>query len=326
MKLSKQIKLVIAFVISGFLFILFAPPLTREVAYFLSNTEKVDADILVVEGWLGYDDLKTAIDEFNSGEYKLIITTGIKSTTDYFNINTDGFLIFNTARYNSVPVKKIGIKAKSELGGENCAHFNLWINDSIVAGFVAGKKKHIYSVDWNGPSPDSVMIQFDNDLMGIFGDRNLYVSEIILNDKTTIPFLNNSIYDIGKLDNRHRIVNNMRSNSELTAKRLVSLGVDSSKIMAIPGNRVRINRTLNSALALRNWIEKTGLKVRGINIISSGTHSRRTGMTFRKVLHLNTGIIALNDRKHTGADGIGYLKTLRESIAFIYYSIILIPY
>lgn len=303
-------------------------PATRKISRFLSKSEKVDANILVLEGWLSYSDLEAARNEFISGKYDYIFITGLKSSTEYYNVYSHGYLIFYTSRYDPGNVTMVDVIARSELEGDNAAHFNLWINDSLVAGFTAGKHRRKYSSGWDGSHVDSVMIQFDNDAVGEFGDRNLFVKGITLNRNISIPFLNNSIYDISGLDNKNRIINNMTSNSGLTARRLLAMGVDSSRVIAIAGRKVRINRTLTSALALKDWLSKADIGVKGINIISSGTHSRRTWMTFDRVLDtpVKVGILALEDRKHTGPDGIGYLKTLRELVAYMYYSLILIPY
>ncbi len=43
---------------------------------FLSVTRRVPANVLVVEGWLSDENLKTALSEFNQGKYELLITTG----------------------------------------------------------------------------------------------------------------------------------------------------------------------------------------------------------------------------------------------------------
>lgn len=328
MNLSKPAKLLTALLIFLILIIVLARPLTIRIAEYLSKTEKADANLLVIEGWLPFDDLKAAADEFLSGEYEYILTTGLKATTRYYNVNTDGYLIFYIGSALTEPVTEVAVKASSELEGENSAHFNLWVNDTIIRDFTADKKRRVYSSPWNGDAVDSVMIEFDNDRMGRFGDRNLFVKEVILNGKTSIPFLNNSVYDISALDNRNRIINNMNSNSELTAKRLLSMGIDSSKVIAVPGNNVRVNRTLTSALALRDWLKTSGISVKGINIVSNGTHSRRTWLTFKRVLDnsVNVGVIALPDTRNTGVDGVGYVKTLRETIAYIYYMLILTVY
>jgi hypothetical protein len=42
---------------------------------FLSKTDRAPADVLVVEGWVGYDALNFAKDEFEHGGYTLLVTT-----------------------------------------------------------------------------------------------------------------------------------------------------------------------------------------------------------------------------------------------------------
>jgi hypothetical protein len=312
--------------------ILFLKPALRSLASFLSDTERVNGNILIIEGWLPYDDLRFAINEFKKSGAQYIFTTGLKSTPEYYNVNTDGYLIFYTGKklssFTNPGLHTIAVNAASELDGQNSAHFKVWINDSIISDFYAGKRKKKYITEWKGQLShiDSVMIQFDNDIVTDAGDRNLFVKELIFDRKIKIPFLNNSVYDISALDNKNRIVNDMNSNAEMTAKRLVSMGVDKSIVIAIPGERARINRTLTSALAVRDWLKKNNFPVTGINIVSAGTHSRRTRMAFDRVLPFKVGIISLPDRKAKNPDDIRILKTLRETIAFIYYWIILIPY
>jgi hypothetical protein len=43
---------------------------------FLAVTERVDADILVVEGWIHLYAIRASVDEFRSGRYQRIYTTG----------------------------------------------------------------------------------------------------------------------------------------------------------------------------------------------------------------------------------------------------------
>lgn len=312
--------------------ILFIKPAFISLSHFLSASEKVDGNILIIEGWLPFEDLGFAIDEFHKSGAGYIFTTGIKAIPEYYNMNTDGYLIFRTAG-NLTSADKPGhhtfaVRAASELDGENSAHFRLWINDSVVGDFLADRRKRKYTVDWYGTLSgiDSVMVQFDNDLRGDFGDRNLFVKELIFDNKIKIPFLNNSVYDISSLDNKSRIVNNMSSNAEMTAKRLVAMGVNPSVIIPVPAEMTSINRTLASALAVRDWLRNNHMNVTGINIVSAGMHSRRTWMTFSRVLPVRTGIIALPDRRLRHSGDIRVLKTIREAIAFLYYSVILIPY
>jgi hypothetical protein len=313
---------------------LFIRPAFNYLSGYLSKSEQVHANILLVEGWLPPYAIEMAYNEFHNNGYSHIITTGLKSFSDYYILSENGYLIFYLKKkipvVNEAFAHVIEIDACSELGGENSARFNVFVNDSMVADFLAVKKKRKYAITWVGnlTNIDSIMVQFVNDGVGDYGDRNLYVKEIIIDHKITIPYLNNSEYDIGALDGKRRIINNFNSNAEQARNTLLSTGIDSSLIIAIPGKGVKINRTLTSALAFRDWLKTTDIDIKGINIISMGTHARRTWMTYNKILNekYDLGIISLPDYKNSYSRKNKVLKTIRETLGIIYYWIILIPY
>jgi len=299
----------------------------------LSETARVRANILLVEGWLLPDEIEMANNEFLNNGYDYVITTGIR-ISGYFQVSMNGYLIFYTNdRLKEIDTTEdhiIAIDAYSDMEEENCAHFNVFVNDSMVADFLAGKKKKLYEIPLKGKLAkiDSVMIQFDNDRFDEFVDRNLYVKEIIFDHKIHIPFQYNSEYDIGEPDGKRRFNNNFNSHAELARNALLSLGIDSSLILAIPGKRVRINRTLSSALAFRDWLKTSNIEVRGINIVTEGSHARRTWMTYNKILNKNyeIGIISLPDFKERSSRKYKVFNTLRETLVLVYYWFILIPY
>ena len=159
-------------------------PLINSISRYLSETNRVNANILLIEGWLPPNTIETAYKELKNNSYDYVLTTGIR-ISGYFQVSMNGYLIF----YPSDSLKNIGnsgyhniaIDAFSEMEGENCAHFNVFINDSLAGDFYAGRKKKHYEVTWNSKLAliDSVMVQFDNDRFNENGDRNLYVKEII---------------------------------------------------------------------------------------------------------------------------------------------------
>jgi hypothetical protein len=326
---------IIIIVISVFFlgYIVLKPELNYLSGY-LSKSEQVKANILVVEGWLPDYALEFAYKEFQNKKYEYIITTGLKSYASYYKIYSNGFLIFYTknqlAGIRDSCLHSIELDAFSELGGKHRAHFNLFINDSFAGDFLAQKRKKIYKVNWNGylKDIDSIMVEFNNDHWGEFGDCNLFVKEIIIDHKIAISYQNNSEYDEYELDGKRRIINNYNSNAVFAKNQLFSLGIDSSLIKAVPGKRVRINRTLTSALAFHDWIKTTDIDVKGINIISIGTHSRRTWMTYNKILNekYDIGIISLPDNSNQHSRIKRVFRTIRETLGIIYYWIILIPY
>jgi hypothetical protein len=313
---------------------IFLKPAFNHLSSYLSKSEQVKANILIVEGWLPDFALEMAYEEFRKNGYEYIITTGLKSPIDYYNVYSNGFLIFYPKnRFSGISEygpHSIGIDAFSAMGGENRAHFNVFINDSLITDLYAEKKAKRYRISWKGHlnKIDSIMVQFDNDSWGEFGDRNLYVKEINIDDKITIPYLNNSEYDILELDGKQRIINNVNSNAELARNRLLAMGMDPSRIIATPGEKVIINRTLTSALAFRDWLKTTNIDIKGINIISMGTHARRTWMIYNKILHkkYEIGIISLPDYYFNNSRIYRLFKTIRELLGIIYYWFILIPY
>jgi hypothetical protein len=319
-----------------FLFILVTvslSPLLNSLSTRLSITKRVKANILLVEGWLPPYAIEMAYKEFKNNGYSEIITTGLNSP-DYYMVYTNGFLKFypgkNLSAGNEFQDHIIEVDAYSQLSGENSSKFNFFINDSLIAGFTAEKRKRKFSINWYGKLTgiDSVMIQFINDEVGSFGDRNLFVKEIIIDKEIEVPYKNNSVFEISNLNGEKRIINNFTSYAQLARTRLMFLGIDSSLITAIPGKRVKTNRTLTSALAFRDWLSNSSTEVNGINIITTGTHARRTWMTYNRILNANykIGVISLQDNNERYSRKYKVYKTLRESVALIYYWVILIPY
>jgi hypothetical protein len=314
--------------------LLFTKPAFTFLSGYLSKSTQVKANILIVEGWLPDVALDKAFEEFRKNGYDYIITTGLKSSSDYYLMSSNGNLIFYTKnRFSEITQfssHSIDIDAYSELGGDNRAHFNLFVNNYLAADFFAEKRKKTYTLNWKGylKDIDSIKVQYDNDKWGYFGDRNLFIKQICVDHKITFPYLNNSEYDVINYGRKRRVINNYASNAELTRNRLLAMGLDSSKIIATSGERSRINRTLTSVLAFRDWIKTTKIDIKGINIISMGTHSRRTWMTYNKILKekYNIGIISVPEPINRYTRENKFFKTIRETLGIIYYWIILIPY
>jgi hypothetical protein len=301
---------------------------------FLSKTDKVEnANILVFEGWLPTDACLEAFREFKTNKYDLLVTTGLNSQ-EYCLVSMDGYLIFylknKFLNLDDSDSHIIEVTAYSELEGDNCAHFNLFVNDSMVKSFFADKTERKYGILWKNTLQkiDSIMIQFDNDAMGDFGDRNLYVKEITVDNKLVIPFQKNSEYDISAIDGIHRFVYNYNSLAEIARFEFLSMGLDSLLVKAVPGGKSAFNKTLTSVLAFRDWLAASGINVQGINIVSKGEHARRTWLIYKKVLDksYDIGVIAIPEDKNNYSKRRRLYNTFREIIGIIYYRIILIPY
>lgn len=302
---------------------------------FLSLTKRVNANVLVVEGWMPQKYMELAYNEFIRQGYELILTTGIKSPDlDFCQVAMNGYLIFypdfSRANTRISSDHYIEVIAHSEMGGKYSCHFNFFVNDSLVKDFVADEKIRSYGIAWSGPLEgiDSLMFQFDNDEVDDYGDRNLYIKEVVIDKEIVIPYQFNSLFDQGRLDNKNRILNNYNSIAEVARNNFINLGVDPARIEAVPGNRTRVNRTLTSAIAIVTWLKKTEVNITGINIISRGIHSRRTWITYRKLIHkpVKVGIISLPEPIDKKSSKIKYGDRVTELLSFIYYEVILVPY
>jgi hypothetical protein len=314
--------------------ILIIPPISSMILNFLSRTEKVEANVLLVEGWLPDFALEIAAHEYSNNSYDRILTTGNIIPDNYYTMYGSGYLTFYldnlTPTGNNVKQHRIEVEAYSELEGENCAHFYFFINDSIFADFYADKKERKYGIQWKGDLSkiDSVTIHFDNDKWGEWGDRNLFVKEIIIDDKMHFPYLLNSKYDYLEIDGKDKIIFKYSSYAELARNKLQNMGINGDSITAIPGERTAVNRTLKSAKASQIWLKESNLKIKGINIVSLGSHAQRTWMVYRKVLgnQYNIGIISVSDSKNNLTEKNNVMTPLREILGIFYYWLILIPY
>jgi DUF218 domain len=112
--------------------------------------------------------------------------------------------------------------------------------------------------------------------------------------------------------------------AELTAATCIALGFDRDKVVAVPAASVVKHRTAASAIALRDWLSTSALKVNSINLYSLGTHARRSWRIFKEVLNpeIKVGIIAAEPQDYNPQEwwksSEGFRIVTGEIIAYIY--------
>jgi hypothetical protein len=112
--------------------------------------------------------------------------------------------------------------------------------------------------------------------------------------------------------------------AELAAATCIALGFDKNKVVAVPAASVVKHRTAASAIALRDWLAASGLKVDSINLYSFGTHARRSWIIFKAVLNpdIKVGIIAAEPQNYNSQEwwksSEGFRTVTGEIIAYIY--------
>ena len=105
---------------------------------------------------------------------------------------------------------------------------------------------------------------------------------------------------------------------------LVRMGLDESKVHAVPSDAVRQDRTYASALSLKAWLREHGRTVEKVNLVSIGAHSRRSRLLFEKAFGdgVKVGVIAVPDREFELArwwtSSAGVRSVTSEWFAYLY--------
>ena len=112
--------------------------------------------------------------------------------------------------------------------------------------------------------------------------------------------------------------------AKLSEATLITLGFDPDLIQPIPTPNVERDRTLASAISVKEWLVKSSLEVKGINVYSDDVHSRRTWLLFKKVFEPEIAVGAIAhppldyDAQFWWTSSEGFRTVLSETIAYIY--------
>ncbi len=301
----------------------------------LSYEKRIQANILVVEGWLPFNALHFALEEFKSGDYDQVLFTGSMlraHTTLYIN----SFLVIypqdRLTEDASLQEHFFEIQAKSSLGVKDSAHFVFWINDQAVADFYTVNASKTYSIKWEGvlEEIDSLMIQYTNDMYSRIGDRNLIINNLKLNGSTVITESTSRFVDRGSPFGRYRWNVKAESYADMAANYFLDrVGEkDKFKLISISNPHAGKRRTYGNALALRNWLENNKQQSVRVNIVSIDYHSRRTWLVYKRVLKDNAevGILSVENVRKEATLSRKYHYIARESVAMIYYCVFILPW
>jgi uncharacterized SAM-binding protein YcdF (DUF218 family) len=119
--------------------------------------------------------------------------------------------------------------------------------------------------------------------------------------------------------------------AEIAAQSIKKMGVPENMVFAAPGHQVNTDRTYQSALAFKQWLQKNRPETRSINLFSGGTHARRTRLLFQKALgpEIKVGIMSKDSEDYNGKNwyrrSAGVREVLSEFIAYGYARFIFRP-
>ena len=307
------------------------------VSLFIASTlllyeKRIDAGHLLVEGWVPRPTLLAAFDEFKKENYQYIITSG-SPLTGPISLNSNTFLIFKPqfedTNCGADSIITFSINAESSLGPKDSAHFVFWVNDQPLKGFYTIDANGGFIVDWEkGPQDmDSIMIEFDNHAYIARKERNLIINRLSING-TSLNAKNSLIFkDIGTPFGEDRINLSAGNYADLAGIFFIEAGIPISKVISVANHDKNHRRTLGNALAVKEWIDRGGNSGIKINIITTRYHSRRTWLTYKKVLDgvAEVGVIPQGDFEQHPL-GSKNLTKFKESLALIYYAAFIFPF
>lgn len=101
------------------------------------------------------------------------------------------------------------------------------------------------------------------------------------------------------------------------AKRLAWLGMDPKLVQSVKSPAKYRDRTYASATALRTWVEHQNLAMTSFNLVTIGTHARRSRLLFQEAFagKARVGIIAVEDREYDPKRWWQYSEGVREVIS-----------
>ena len=120
--------------------------------------------------------------------------------------------------------------------------------------------------------------------------------------------------------------------AELGANLLKRVGGDPKSIQPVPSPKVVQDRTYASAVALKTWMHEHGVATTTVNLVSGGTHSRRSRLLFQKAFgdSATVGVIASPDRefdpRRWWASSLGFRTVTGEAIAYLYARLLFRPH
>jgi DUF218 domain len=112
--------------------------------------------------------------------------------------------------------------------------------------------------------------------------------------------------------------------ADVGAVTLRKLGIDSSRIAAVPAPFVQKDRTYEEAVCLKRWLASSGMPEKALTLYSIGCHSRRSHLLFSRVLgkEYTVGIVACANRDYDNQHWWHYSNGVRavadETLAYCY--------
>ncbi|MBN2173209.1 MAG: YdcF family protein [Bacteroidales bacterium] len=305
---------------------------------FLKFKKPVSTHNILLESWISAFEIEQAVQEFGSDPENRFFLVGMEypddfefpfALKDYNLVDENGIWLYtNSSLIIQLPDKPsyrkgdtlhVSIEAKGQQAGGEFAHFNVVVEGHIIGGNFTTENEQEYIFQYILPIEkfNSIAIRFNNDLGTEEADRNLNIGAVRVDDFVIFP--RTASVEITREQNCK--TTGYISLADEVADYLVKLGIDRARICIIRFNHEIRNKTREAALAFKN---SSSLKnVDNINVVTSGIHSRRTWVTYRKVLgdNMDVGVVYFADSSIQTKVNIwnrnDYLTTFNEFLSYL---------
>jgi uncharacterized SAM-binding protein YcdF (DUF218 family) len=98
---------------------------------------------------------------------------------------------------------------------------------------------------------------------------------------------------------------------------LLNYGLSAGEVMPVPTTERYRNRTYAAALALRDHCALSGIELRSVDVVTLGTHARRSRLCFRRALgrDVRVGVIAVPSRDYEDARWWRYSQGVKAVVS-----------
>jgi hypothetical protein len=115
-----------------------------------------------------------------------------------------------------------------------------------------------------------------------------------------------------------------RDSGEYASNTLIKYGVPRNAVATVFYEAVDRDRTYHAAIAVKKWIDESGMAGKSLTVATVGPHARRTRLMYMKALgdEVSLGMVALQDPlydpKHWWRTSEGVRDIIGETIAYLY--------
>jgi hypothetical protein len=120
--------------------------------------------------------------------------------------------------------------------------------------------------------------------------------------------------------------------AQLAGTTLLVMGLNPDKLIVLAAPDVQKDRTYESAMAVQRWLNKSTLAPTNFNVITEGTHARRSRLLYAAALgeNRNVGVISVENRDYNprrwwvSSDGVK--EVIMEMVAYLYARFLFEPF